>query len=397
MSRWIRATISPKRPSARLVASFRTSQTTGLRSCSSRQRTALTCKFTRHFSKHWLTDTLAAFLKSATEDPKASSSTKAVSTSTTSPAARQPPSRKGSACLSAQLQTPTTAKSSSPTSATDAGPPHPRAHLSVALPALEVTLSPSPRTPSANLSASPSFSLRKPLDPHFSISTNMTLSCWNGKDLDSPDHQSHVSYGQGAGANGGGACPSTHPVKLPQIMYELMWDVSKFADKSLWPTDGSDPFVYSMNLGGAAAHADYVFGWEGDSLQKAMDNGCNLNNACPKAGLTTQLPAAYNACKKKQQAPEDVDGCKFFLLLSFVGLMLMCVVQGSKKCRLVTNSSRHRCYFACLHARMIVLLGDRGFSCSLSSVVGSFLHTNSGPPFMKFVIRSHVAYSLRSL
>ena len=74
-------------------------------------------------------------------------------------------------------------------------------------------------------------------------------TCWDGKNLDSPDHQSHVAYGQGSGATGGGACPSTHPVKLPQIMYELMWDVNKFADKSLWPTDGSDSFVYSMNIG----------------------------------------------------------------------------------------------------------------------------------------------------
>jgi hypothetical protein len=98
-------------------------------------------------------------------------------------------------------------------------------------------------------------------------------------------------------------------------MYEVMWDVSKFADKSLWPTDNSSPFVYSMNLGGAAAHGDYVFGWEGDSLQKAMDNNCNLNVACPKAGLTVQTPAQYNACKKKQQAPEDVDGCKFYISL----------------------------------------------------------------------------------
>ena len=64
---------------------------------------------------------------------------------------------------------------------------------------------------------------------------------------------------------------------------------------------------------GSAAHGDYVFGWEGDSLQKAMDNNCNLNTACPKAGLTVQQPAQYNACKKKQQAPEDVDGCKFHL------------------------------------------------------------------------------------
>ncbi|KAF2867854.1 hypothetical protein BDV95DRAFT_610295 [Massariosphaeria phaeospora] len=133
-------------------------------------------------------------------------------------------------------------------------------------------------------------------------------TCWDGVNLDSPDHQSHVAYGQGSGASGGGACPSTHPVKLPQIMYELMWDVSKFADKSLWPSDNSKPFVYSMNIGGPAAHGDYVFGWEGDSLQKAMDNGCTLNQACSKAGLTVQQPATYDACVKKQQAPEEVNG-----------------------------------------------------------------------------------------
>jgi len=149
-----------------------------------------------------------------------------------------------------------------------------------------------------------------PKDPKCKLirQTLIFPTCWDGKNLDSPDHQSHVAYGQGSGATGGGACPSSHPVKLPQIMYEVMWDVNKFADRSLWPTDGSDPFVYAMNIGGAAAHGDYVFGWEGDSLQKAMDNGCNLNNACPSAGLTTQQPAQYNACKKKQQAPEQVDG-----------------------------------------------------------------------------------------
>ncbi|KAK2812012.1 hypothetical protein FQN50_001721 [Emmonsiellopsis sp. PD_5] len=133
--------------------------------------------------------------------------------------------------------------------------------------------------------------------------------CWDGVNLDSPDHQSHVSYGDGqGGATGGGACPSTHPVKLPQVMYELMWDVSEFRDQSMWPTDGSSPFVYSMDIGGAAAHGDYLFGWEGDSLQKAMDSGCNGNADCPAAGLTAQQPDQYNACKIPQQAPETVDG-----------------------------------------------------------------------------------------
>jgi len=41
-------------------------------------------------------------------------------------------------------------------------------------------------------------------------------------------------------------CPATYPVKLPQLMVEIIWDISSFNDKSLWPKDGSQPFVLSM-------------------------------------------------------------------------------------------------------------------------------------------------------
>ncbi|KAF2963717.1 hypothetical protein GQX73_g9857 [Xylaria multiplex] len=133
-------------------------------------------------------------------------------------------------------------------------------------------------------------------------------TCWDGKNLDSPDHQSHVAYSSGSGATGGGACPSTHPVKLPQIMYELMWDTHEFVNSPDFPTDGSNPYIYSMNVGGSAAHGDYVFGWEGDTLQKAMDKNCNLNTDCPAAGITAQPESVYSACTMQQQAPESVDG-----------------------------------------------------------------------------------------
>jgi hypothetical protein len=63
-------------------------------------------------------------------------------------------------------------------------------------------------------------------------------------------------------------------------------------------------------ISGSAAHGDYVFGWKDQTLQKAMDNSCNLNTDCTKAGIHAQTPDVYNACTKKQQAPEDVDGCK---------------------------------------------------------------------------------------
>ena len=41
-----------------------------------------------------------------------------------------------------------------------------------------------------------------------------------------------------------------------------------------------------------------------------MDKNCNLNKDCPAAGITAQTPDSYSACTKKQQAPEEVDGCK---------------------------------------------------------------------------------------
>jgi hypothetical protein len=72
-------------------------------------------------------------------------------------------------------------------------------------------------------------------------------TCWDGKNLDSPDHMSHVSYPETGTFESGGPCPATHPVRVPQLMYETVWNTSQFNDKALWPEDGSQPFVWSMD------------------------------------------------------------------------------------------------------------------------------------------------------
>ncbi|CAG8983424.1 hypothetical protein HYALB_00000592 [Hymenoscyphus albidus] len=101
-----------------------------------------------------------------------------------------------------------------------------------------------------------------------------------------------------------GPCPSTHPVKIPQLFFEVVWDTRKFNDKSLWPIDGSQPFVWSYgDATGCGTHGDYVFGWKGDSLQKAMDSNCNIN--CP--ALKTQSIADANKCSLKSVVTEDID------------------------------------------------------------------------------------------
>lgn len=72
-------------------------------------------------------------------------------------------------------------------------------------------------------------------------------TCWDGKNLDSPDHMSHMSYPELGTFESGGPCPESHPVRVPQLMYETIWDTSKYNDKELWPEDGSQPFVWSMD------------------------------------------------------------------------------------------------------------------------------------------------------
>ncbi|KAF2178698.1 hypothetical protein K469DRAFT_717902 [Zopfia rhizophila CBS 207.26] len=128
-------------------------------------------------------------------------------------------------------------------------------------------------------------------------------TCWDGKNLDSPDHMSHMSYPASGTFESGGPCPSTHPVPVPQLFYETVFDTTKF--KNDWPTDGSQPFVWSFGDGtGYGNHGDYVFGWKGDSLQKAMDANCNIN--CPQ--LKTQSIAQGNKCAQQMKVNEDIDG-----------------------------------------------------------------------------------------
>lgn len=45
-------------------------------------------------------------------------------------------------------------------------------------------------------------------------------SCWDGVNVDSPDHKSHMSYPIGNYDNG--RCPSSHPVRLISIFYECV-------------------------------------------------------------------------------------------------------------------------------------------------------------------------------
>jgi hypothetical protein len=136
-------------------------------------------------------------------------------------------------------------------------------------------------------------------------------TCWDGKNLDSPNHKDHVAYPVGGPSNflSTGDCPASHPVKIPQLMLEIVWDTRAFNDRSLWPASGQ-PFVLSQgDTTGYGQHGDYVFGWKGDALQRAMDvpNGCF---AADCGNQKTQSIESANRCQITKKVKEDVDGCK---------------------------------------------------------------------------------------
>jgi hypothetical protein len=89
-------------------------------------------------------------------------------------------------------------------------------------------------------------------------------NCWNGRDLDSSDHISHMYF-----ANDNQACPGSHPVRLPQISILLYFPAG---DTSGWylSSDRSGGF----NTGpGATLHADWFGGWNDDAMNLWV-NGC---------------------------------------------------------------------------------------------------------------------------
>lgn len=81
--------------------------------------------------------------------------------------------------------------------------------------------------------------------------------CWDGVNLDSPDHRSHMAY-----ANNG--CPSSHPVPLPLISFEIHYDVTDSTQTARWRLSSDN---YSASLpGGYSSHADWFMGWDNATM-----------------------------------------------------------------------------------------------------------------------------------
>ncbi|KAI1917975.1 hypothetical protein LOZ61_000089 [Ophidiomyces ophidiicola] len=107
-------------------------------------------------------------------------------------------------------------------------------------------------------------------------------SCWNGKDLDSPDHKSHVAYPD---LVDNGVCPEGFDKRIVMLMYETIWNTNAF--KGL-----PGEFVFSNgDPTGYGYHGDFIEGWQETVLQNAIDQCTNLSGRvedCPLFKLQSE-------------------------------------------------------------------------------------------------------------
>jgi hypothetical protein len=128
-------------------------------------------------------------------------------------------------------------------------------------------------------------------------------TCWDGKNLDTPDHMSHMAYPSSGTFENQGPCPATHPVRVSQVLFETIFETKAFNNRNDWPADGSQPFVWSFgDQTGFGTHGDYLFGWKDDALQKILDEPCYVN--CKS--MKTQSMSAMNACSIKNTVQEEI-------------------------------------------------------------------------------------------
>jgi hypothetical protein len=129
-------------------------------------------------------------------------------------------------------------------------------------------------------------------------------SCWDGQNLDSPDHKSHMAY---PSQYNSGFCPPSHPKRFISIFYEVIWNTPDFAN--MWYGD-QQPFVWSMGDDtGYGYHGDFVNGWDVPTLQKAVTE-CTANSGkvedCPVFDFFTD--DVTNGCKIPASIDEQVFG-----------------------------------------------------------------------------------------
>ena len=107
-------------------------------------------------------------------------------------------------------------------------------------------------------------------------------ACWDGKNLDSPNHRDHVAYA-GYGDWGYLRCPSTHPYVIPEFTLQAWYSIAPGDDLRQWKftSDSMRPDLPN----GSTYHADFFMAWDPTVKKMWHDNCINKLLSCSGGDL----------------------------------------------------------------------------------------------------------------
>ena len=106
-------------------------------------------------------------------------------------------------------------------------------------------------------------------------------SCWDGKNLDSPDHRSHVAYPNYSGGDGALRCPLTHSFVIPAFTMGVWYTV----DQNLGTWHLSSDEMMPGVTPGTTFHADWFGAWDNGVEAMWLDNCINKKLNCSGGDL----------------------------------------------------------------------------------------------------------------
>ena len=114
--------------------------------------------------------------------------------------------------------------------------------------------------------------------------------CWDGVNLDLPDHRSHMAYSTQWSRQ---VCPASHPVRIPQFTVGSWWRVEAGDDTSKWHL--------SSDMGqtpGSTFHSDWFGAWDDQILATwhahCIDKKLNCSGMVLGNGKQGKAPASFS-------------------------------------------------------------------------------------------------------
>jgi hypothetical protein len=127
-------------------------------------------------------------------------------------------------------------------------------------------------------------------------------SCWDGVNIDSADHKSHMAYPDGID---NGLCPPTHPHHLISLFYEVWFSPSSInqAGGGRFVLSNGDPTGYGL-------HGDFFDGWDKSVLSRAVSTCTAMSGVIEDCPVFKNENRFYtgdenNACSAMNPLPQE--------------------------------------------------------------------------------------------